>query len=154
MRIKTKINELLDKMTEGWRRGSGTLFSEPFSKEARFVAFDGSVHYGPDEIAAFHQKAFDTVLKGTSLDLTVSEMKQIDQRTWLVFARGWHRPSNAPDGKRRAESVNIFVCKIDEEKAEVVAFQNTRARPITDQASAELWRAFDTSWERQETTNT
>ena len=77
----------LDKMIEGWRRGSGTLFAQPFSKEARFVAFDGSVHNGPDEIAAFHQKAFDTVLKGTSLDLTVSEMKQIDRPEDLARLR-------------------------------------------------------------------
>jgi uncharacterized protein (TIGR02246 family) len=56
MRIETKISELLDKMTEGWRRGSGPLFAQPFAKEARFVAFDGSVHNGPDEIAAFHQE--------------------------------------------------------------------------------------------------
>jgi hypothetical protein len=81
-------------------------------------------------------------------------MKQIDQRIWLVFAKGWHRPSNAPDEKRRAESVNIFVCKIDQEKAEVLAFENTRARPITDKATAELWKAFDTAWERREMTNT
>jgi uncharacterized protein (TIGR02246 family) len=147
MLVDAKINELLGKMTEGWRRGNGTLFAQPFSKDARFVAFDGSIHRGPDEIAAFHQKAFDTFLKGTSLDVTVSEMKQIDQRIWLVFTTGWHRPTNAPETKRRAESINILVCKADEEKTEFVAFQNTRVRPITDQASAELWRAFDTSWE-------
>jgi hypothetical protein len=76
----------------------------------------------------FHQKAFDTVLKGTFLDLTVSEMKQMDQRIWLVFAKGWHRPSDAPTGKRKAESVHIFVCKANEEKAEVVAFQNTQRK--------------------------
>jgi uncharacterized protein (TIGR02246 family) len=143
-----RINEMLDRMVEGWRRGSGAVFAEPFSREARFVAFDGSVHIGRDEIAAFHQKAFETVLKGTFLDLTVSEMKQMDQRIWLVFAKGWHRPSDAPTGKRKAESVNIFVCKADEEKTEVVAFQNTRVRPITDQASAESWKAFDIFWER------
>jgi uncharacterized protein (TIGR02246 family) len=130
MLIEAKIREVLDKMAEGWRRGSGTLFAQPFSKEARFVAFDGSVHHGPDEIAAFHQKAFDTFLKGTSLDLTVSEMKQIDQRIWLVFGRAWHRPTNVPDGKRSAESVNIFVCKTDEEKVEVVAFQTLGRAPL------------------------
>lgn len=151
MATETKINGLLDKMTEGWRRGNGTLFAQPFSKNARFVAFDGSVHNGPEEIAAFHQHAFDTVLKGTSLDLTVSEMKQIDERTWLVFATGWHRPSNAPEGKgRKAKSVTIFVCKTDDEKAEVMAFQNTRVRPITDQASAQAWRTFDNSWEERD----
>jgi uncharacterized protein (TIGR02246 family) len=148
MLTEKTINGLLEKMVEGWRRASGTLFAEPFSREARFVAFDGSIHNGRDEIAAFHQEAFDTVLKGTTLDLTVSEMKQIDQRIWLVFAKGWHRPSDAPTEKRKAESVNIFVCKTDEEKAEVVAFQNTRVRPITDQGSAESWKAFDVFWER------
>ena len=149
MPVEAKIHGLLDQMTEGWRQGSGTLFAQPFSKEARFVAFDGSVHHGPNEIAAFHQRAFDTALKGTSLDVTISEMRQIDQRTWLVFTTGWHRPSNAPEGKHWAESVNIFVCKAEEEKVEVVAFQNTRVRPITDKASAERWRAFDTSWESE-----
>ena len=153
MVIEKKINESLNKMTEGWRRGSGAKFAQPFSRDARFVAFDGSIHNGPDEIAAFHQKAFDTVLKGTSLDSTVAEMKQIDQMIWLVLATGWHRPRNAPDAKRTAESVNIFVCKIDDEKAEIVAFQNTRARPIADQPSAASRRAFDTYGSGRETRN-
>jgi uncharacterized protein (TIGR02246 family) len=153
MSIEARIKESLDMMTEGWRRGSGKLFAQPFSKEARFVAFDGSIHRGPDEIAAFHQRAFDTVLKGTSLDLDISEIKQIDHGIWLVFSKGWHRPSNAPAKERRAESVNLFVYKADEEKAEVLAFQNTRARPITDQASAESWGAFDSFWKGRESGN-
>jgi uncharacterized protein (TIGR02246 family) len=140
-------------MAEGWRRGSGTIFAKPFSKDAHFVAFDGSVHNGPDEIAAFHQKAFDTVLQGTSLDLTVTDIRQVDQKTWLVFAKGWHRPNNAHNEKPRAESVNIFVFRIGETNAEVLAFQNTRVRPITDQTSAEVWKAFDTSWENRNTSN-
>jgi uncharacterized protein (TIGR02246 family) len=153
MNIETRIKESLDKMTEGWRRGSGKLFAQPFSKEARFVAFDGSIHHGSDEIAAFHQKAFDTVLKGTALELEISGMKQIDQKTWLVFSTGWHRPSNAPDAKRVGKSVNLFVYKADEDRAEVLAFQNTRARPITEPAAAESWRAFDAFWKGRETGN-
>ena len=153
MSIETRIKESLDKMVDGWQRGDGKLFAQPFSKEAHFVAFDGSIHHGPDEIAAFHQRAFDTVLKGTSLALEISEIKQIEQKIWLVFSKGWHRLSNAPVGNRTAESVNIFVCRADEEKIEVLAFQNTRARPITDQASAEAWRAFDNLWKDRKTGN-
>lgn len=148
MLVEATINELLAKMIDGWQRGSGALFAQPFSKDAHFVAFDGSVHNGAEEIASFHQKAFDTVLKGTSLDLTVSDTRQIDQKSWLVFTKGWHRPSNGPDDKRTAESVNILVCKVDEKAGEVLAFHNTRVRPITDQVSAELWRASDKSWEK------
>ena len=61
------------------------------------LPFDGSIHHGPDEIATFHLKAFDTVLKGTSSDIKVSEMRRIDQKIWLVFSTGWHRPSHAPE---------------------------------------------------------
>ncbi len=154
MLVEVKINDLLAQMIEGWRRGSGILFAQPFSKNAHFVAFDGSLHNGPDEIAAFHQKAFDSVLKGASLDLTVTDIKQIDQKNWLVFARSWHRPNIAHTDQRTAESVNIFVCRNDGMKAEVLAFQNTRVRPITDQISAELWKAFDMSWENRNATHT
>jgi uncharacterized protein (TIGR02246 family) len=151
--METRIKESLDKMADGWQRGDGQLFAQPFSKEAHFVAFDGSIHHGADEIAAFHQRAFDTVLKGTCLDLEISEIKQIGQKIWLVFSKGWHRRSNAPVGDRTAESVNIFVYLADEEKIEVLAFQNTRARPITDQASAEAWKAFDNLWKDRKTGN-
>lgn len=79
--------------------------------------------------------------------MAVGEVKQIDQKTWLVFATGWHIPNGAPADRHGNESVQIFVCRVDEASAEVLAFQNTRSRPITDKASAERWRAFDASWE-------
>jgi uncharacterized protein (TIGR02246 family) len=88
MSIETRIKESLDKMMDGRQRGDGKLFAQPFSKEAHFVAFDGSIHHGPDEIAAFHQRAFDTALKGTPLDLEIREIKQIERRIWLVFSKG------------------------------------------------------------------
>jgi hypothetical protein len=46
MSIETRIKESLDKMVDGWQRGDGKLFAQPFSKEAHFVAFDGSIHRG------------------------------------------------------------------------------------------------------------
>ena len=154
MLVEAQIHTLLQTMAEGWRRGDGTMFAQPFAQDARFVAFDGSIHHGPAEIAAFHQKAFDTFLKGTSIEATVDEIKQIDQNTWLVFTTGWRSPIHSAHATRAAESANIFVCILNQEKAEFVAFQNTRVRPITNQTSAELWRAFDASWEKASGANT
>jgi hypothetical protein len=71
-------------------------------------------------------------------------------RFWLVFSIGWHRPNHAPNEERVAKSVNLFVFEADEEKVEVLAFQDTRARPIADQASVESWRAFDSFWKARE----
>lgn len=145
--MQSKITALLDKMTEGWRLGSGAVFAEPFSESVRFVAFDGSVLNGPEQIAAFHQRAFDTVLKGTLLELKVDEMKQVDRSIWLVFARGWHESNGGLGGGKKAMSVNMFICDVNDRAAKVLAFQNTRSRPIADQASADAWKAFDASWE-------
>ena len=39
MSTETRIKESLDKMVDGWQRGDGKLFAQPFSKEAHFVAF-------------------------------------------------------------------------------------------------------------------
>ena len=147
MRVENMITTSLNTMTEGWRRGDGSLFAQPFSQNARFVAFDGSIHNGPADIAAFHQRAFDTILKGTLLELIVDTMKQIDKTAWLVFSKAWHRPSDTSSGGPKAESANVFVFKVYKNKVEVLAFQNTRIRPILDQASAERWRTFDASWD-------
>ncbi|WP_243458328.1 SgcJ/EcaC family oxidoreductase [Nostoc sp. UIC 10630] len=55
-------------MIDAWNRGSGEDFAAPFSETADFIAFEGTHFKGRKEIAAFHQQAFDTVIKGTCLE--------------------------------------------------------------------------------------
>lgn len=54
-------------MIDAWNRGSGEGFAAPFSETADFITFEGTHLKGRKEIAAFHQQAFDTVVKGTRL---------------------------------------------------------------------------------------
>ncbi|MEG4396842.1 SgcJ/EcaC family oxidoreductase [Microcoleus sp. BROC3] len=55
-------------MIDAWNRGSGEGFAAPFSETADFIAFEGTHLKGRKAIAAFHQQAFDTVVKGTRLE--------------------------------------------------------------------------------------
>lgn len=55
------------RMIDAWNRGSGSGFAAAFTDDADFVAFEGTHLQGRDRIAAFHQQAFDTAVKGSRL---------------------------------------------------------------------------------------
>ena len=145
----THILDLVDELTAGWLAGDGKRFAAPFGERAHFVAFDGTVLTGPSEIAAFHQKAFDTHLRGTALDVTVEEVRPVAERVWLVFASGGISKIGGSTAERTGESVQTYLCREEEGKIYIEAFQNTRVRPVTDQQSAEVWRAFDELWQKR-----
>ena len=52
---------------EGWNKGIGQAFAESFSPDADLVGFDGTHITGRAQIAEFHQKLFDTYVKGSRL---------------------------------------------------------------------------------------
>jgi uncharacterized protein (TIGR02246 family) len=54
-------------MIDAWNTGDAAAFAAPFTDEADFVAFEGTHLKGRREIASFHQRIFDTVVKGTRL---------------------------------------------------------------------------------------
>ena len=47
------------------------------------------------------------------------------------------------------DSLQTMVVVLQDGKARVLAFQNTRRRPITDEDSASVWREFDSLWIRR-----
>ncbi len=141
------ILRVMEQLSEGWLAGDGKQFAAPFSPHAHFVAFDGSVLTGPVEIASFHQRAFDSHLRGTELDVAVQEIRPVDPNAWLVFARGGIQRKDGSVGELTGESVQMFLCKREAGVTLIEAFQNTRIRPVTDKQSAEIWHAFDKLWE-------
>ncbi len=141
------ILTLIEQLSAGWLAGYGKQFAASFALQAHFVAFDGSILTGPVEIASFHQRAFDRHLRGTELDLVVQEIRPVAPNAWLVFARGGIRRKDGAVGELTGESAQMFLCKREAGVTLIEAFQNTRIRPVTDQQSAEAWRAFDQLWE-------
>jgi uncharacterized protein (TIGR02246 family) len=62
-----EIRALHRRMLDAWEAGDGEAFAAPFSDDALFVGFDGSVTRGRDQIASTHQELFDRWLKGSRL---------------------------------------------------------------------------------------
>ena len=61
------IRALQRRMLEAWGARDGEAFAAPFSDDALFIGFDGSVMRGRQQIAATHQEVFDRWKKGTRL---------------------------------------------------------------------------------------
>ena len=62
------IRAIPEHMIDAWNRGSADDFAAPFVDDADFVAFEGTHLKGREQIAAFHRRAFDTVVKGSRLE--------------------------------------------------------------------------------------
>lgn len=140
------IHRILQELQAGWLAGSGVQFAAAFAPHARFVAFDGTTLTGPAEIANFHQRAFDSHLQGTALDVHIEEIRLVAPGVWLAWTKGGIMKPNGSVVERTGESVQLFVFREDAGLIAIEAFQNTRLRPVTDSHSAEVWRQFDQLW--------
>ena len=143
---KVHVNALLEQLKESWRLGSGSAFGACFTDDAHFVAFDGTVLRGPHAISAYHQAAFDRYLQHTILVLAVCEIKALGDDVLLVFTNGNIRSTAEGAVPLTGESIGTMALTLQEGKARIHAFQNTRQRPITNEASAAAWKEFDAVW--------
>ena len=71
-------------MIDAWNQGSSEGFAAPFSETADFLTFEGTHLKGRKEIAAFHQQAFDTVVKGTRLEGEVNFVRFVNSQLALM----------------------------------------------------------------------
>ncbi len=148
--MSTETNPILTVMEQlraGWLAGDGKQYAVPFTAQAHYVVFDGTVLTGPAEIASFHQRAFDNNLRGTELQLAVQEIRLINSDVWLAFTKGGILRKDGSQSRLTGESVQTFLCKREAGVTFVEAFHNTRIHPVTDQQTANAWLAFDKLWE-------
>jgi hypothetical protein len=102
MKTETRqIHRIIEEFQGGWLAGSEAQFAAAFAPQARFVAFDGTTLTGPSEIANFHQRAFDSHLQGTALDVHIEEIRLVAPGVWLVWwklaeAKVWSFLVNPP----------------------------------------------------------
>ena len=142
----TQLQEVMDLMTDAWSAGDGQGFGAAFTNTAHFVAFDGTLLEGSGAIAKFHQSAFDRHLQGTRLVTSVTGTLAIGENVVLVFTKGGIESKSGSAVGLTGASVQTMAVVLQDGKARIQAFQNTRHRPITDEDSARVWREFDQQW--------
>jgi uncharacterized protein (TIGR02246 family) len=143
---KTQLRQLIDQLVDSWSSGNGREFGRSFLDDAHFVAFDGTVLEGSEAIGRYHQAAFDRHLQNTTLVLSVDGTRALDQSALLVFTSGGIQSTAGGTVILTGDSLQTMVAVLKDGKARLLAFQNTRRRPITDENSASVWKEFDGLW--------
>jgi uncharacterized protein (TIGR02246 family) len=141
------IRALHQRVLDGWNQGSGAAFAGPFSEDARFVGFDGSVFEGRREIADSHQELFDRWMKGSRLVGEGIDVTFVRDDVAVVHAAGGTIARRKSEPAPERDSIQTLVAVRDGETWSFVAFQNTRIRPIgANLPSALLWLLPDRLW--------
>src|SRR6266498_1718673 len=142
-----QIRALHERVLDGWNQGSGAAFAAPFSQDARFVGFDGSVFEGRREIADSHQELFDRWMKGSRLVAEGTDVTFVRDDVAVVHAAGGTIARRKSEPAAERDSIQTLVAVRDGGTWSFVAFQNTRIRPIgANFPSALLWLLPDRLW--------
>lgn len=142
-----QIRTLHERVLDGWNQGRGSAFASPFSDDARFIGFDGTVLHGRREIEDAHQVLFDRWLKGSQLVNDRTEIRFVGRDVAVVHAVGGTILGGKSQPAPERDSIQTLVAVRDGDMWSFVSFQNTRIRPIgASAASALLWLLFDKVW--------
>jgi uncharacterized protein (TIGR02246 family) len=131
----------------GWNRGSGEAFAAPFADEVDFVAFDGTRFQGRDELIRFHDPLFKTHLRGTRLVGDVTDIRFLGADVAVLHAYGGTVLRGKQQAAPERDSLQTLVAVYRDARWQLIAFQNTRVRPIGQNLLGTLcWLIGDWFW--------
>ncbi|WNM38005.1 SgcJ/EcaC family oxidoreductase [Micromonospora halotolerans] len=115
-----------------WQAGDAGAYATLHAPDATYVAFDGTVMTGREEIVEGHRRLFDGIMRGSRLAVVERTIRFLDPATAIVVQRAgiimrWQRGRTVPSRKRL--STNTTVLRRDGDRWLVVAFHNTRYHP-------------------------
>ena len=132
---------------DGWNRGSAEAFAAPFVDDVDFVAFDGTRFHGRDELVRFHDPLFKTHLKGTRLVGDVMDIRFLGSDVAVLHAYGGTILRGKREPAPERDSLQTLVAMKRDGRWQLVAFQNTRVRPIGQNVLGTLcWLIGDWFW--------
>jgi uncharacterized protein (TIGR02246 family) len=142
-----EIRALHRRVLDAWAAGDGGAFAAPFSDDAVFVGFDGSVMRGREQIAAVHQELFDRWLKDSRLVEESTEVRFVGTDVAIVYAIGGTVMRGKAEPAPERDSIQTLVAVRQAGAWAFASFQNTRIRPIgAGGTSALLWLVPDKLW--------
>ncbi len=141
------IHALYQRAMDGWNQGSGAAFAAAWAEDGQLIGFDGTHFKSRAEIAQFHEPLLQTYLQGTRLVGEVTDVEFPAPDVAVLHARGGTIMRGATRPTPERDSVQTLVAVRRDGAWELLAFQNTRLRPIgRDTAGTLLWLVSDWLW--------
>ena len=141
------VRALYQALMDAWNEGSGEAYAAVFAEDGDLIGFDGTHFKGRQEIAPFHQRLFETYLKGTRLVGQVTRVRFLSPDVALIHAIGGTvmRGQSQPSPERDSIQTLIAIKRGGEWR--FAAFQNTRVRPIgRNTRGTVIWLFSDWLW--------
>jgi uncharacterized protein (TIGR02246 family) len=118
-----------------------------FAEDGDLIGFDGTHFKGRQEIAPFHQRLFETYLKGTRLVGEVTSVRFLSPDVAVMHALGGTvmRGKSQPAPER--DSIQTLIAIKRGGQWRLAAFHNTRVRPMGRNARGTIiWLFSDWLW--------
>jgi uncharacterized protein (TIGR02246 family) len=141
------VRALYRQLMDGWNKGSALEFAAPFADEFDFIAFDGVRFRRREELVRFHDPLFTTHLRETRLVGDVTDVRFVTPDVAVMHATGGTILRGATRPAPERASIQTLVATRRDDGWRLIAFQNTRVRPIGQNAAGTLlWIVTDRIW--------
>ncbi len=141
--VRTLYKELMG----AWNNGSGEAYASVFAEDGDLIGFDGVRFRGRREIAPFHQRLFETHLKGTRLVGRVTDVRFLSSNVALIHAFGGTVMPGKSTPTPERDSIQTLIAAKRGGEWRLAAFQNTRVRPMGRNINGTvIWLFTDWLW--------
>ena len=133
------IQEILQHLETAWNRYDSISFAAAFAEDANFIDIFGGQLDGRTAIEAAHRNIFETIYKGSHASFVPRSIRFLRPDVAVVFARA-HLKFKEGNEAREIETRPTLIVVKEQDKWQIVAFQNTKISevPTAAQAAARL----------------
>jgi uncharacterized protein (TIGR02246 family) len=135
------IQGILQHLESAWNRYDSAGFAAVFAEDANFIHIFGGQLDGRTAIEAAHRNIFETIYRGSHASFVLRSMRFLRSDVVVAFARA-HVKFKEGDQAREIETRPTLIVVKEQDKWQIVAFQNTKVSevPAAAQAAARLAR--------------
>ncbi|MEV7008134.1 SgcJ/EcaC family oxidoreductase [Streptosporangium sp. NPDC051022] len=139
------VDELIAEMQRAWNAGDGAGWAANFAEDAEFVDVVGRVQHGRETIAREHQKIFDTIYRGSRVEIRKVAARPVGGDVLLVHTTSTLR---VPSGPRAGDTHAVQTMVV--RNGQILAFQNTIRSDMATFAKRDedLARLSPLGWDR------
>lgn len=133
------IQGILQQIETAWNRYDSVSLAAVFAENANFIQIFGGQLDGRAAIEAAYRHIFATIYKGSHATFVLRNIRFVRPDVAVVFARA-HVSFKEGNEAREIETRPTLVVAKEQDKWQIVAFQNTRISevPAAAQAAARL----------------
>ena len=127
------IRAIHHRMIDAWNADDATAFIAPFTDDADFVAFEGTHLKGRREMVPFHQRIFDTVVKGSRVEGEVKFVRFVSPALAVMHSTVAYALRGQTKTSRARDSMQLTVVAKRDGEWRAEALMNARRVTMEDQ---------------------